>query len=199
MGPRAYRPSLARTLTAAHLSGRGLDTELYILSFDGLSTRSIPFGNAVSRRLGQSVPAYSSCLVLDKNMLRCLSFRGRHEPGLARAGFEKRPVPAGERSAQRADGVAGSGQGKAQEQGRGIAVNRLRRAPATDVIPSPCPSFFSRSASVALPGPRGRTSSADGLQLAGVLSASAAEAVRGCSPTTSTADCATTTTKESIS
>ena len=36
-----------------------------------------------------------------------------------------------------------------------------------------------QSASVALPGPRGRTSGADGLQRGGVLSASAAEAVRG--------------------
>jgi hypothetical protein len=40
---------------------------------------------------------------------------------------------------------------------------------------------FSRSASVALPGPRGRTSGADGRQPGGVLSASAAAAVRGCS------------------
>jgi hypothetical protein len=94
-------------------------------------------------------------------------------------------------------GAAGSGQGKAQEQGEGIAVKGLVSAPANDVVTFPCPSFFSQSASVALPGPRGRTSSADGLQLAGVLSASAAEAVRGRSPKISTTDCAGTTTKES--
>jgi hypothetical protein len=51
-------------------------------------------------------------------------------------------------------------------------------------VPAPlraATTAFSRSASVALPGPRGRTSGADGLQRAGALSASAAEAVRGCS------------------
>lgn len=39
---------------------------------------------------------------------------------------------------------------------------------------------FSKSASAALPGPRGRTGSVGGLQLAGVLNASAPEAVYGC-------------------
>jgi len=41
---------------------------------------------------------------------------------------------------------------------------------------------FSKSASAALPGPRGRTGSVGGLQLAGVLTASAPEAAHGCSP-----------------
>lgn len=57
-------------------------------------------------------------------------------------------------------------------------------------------SNISRSATAVLPGPRGRTSSADGLQLAGVLSASAPEAVRGCSASKAST---TITTKESIS
>jgi hypothetical protein len=56
--------------------------------------------------------------------------------------------------------------------GSGIAPARLR---ATT-------SLFSRSASVALPGPRRRTSGADGLRFAGGPPASAAEVVRGCSP-----------------
>jgi len=80
------------------------------------------------------------------------------------------------------------------------------KAPAADAFaPSRnggAASNFSRSASVVLPGPRGRTSSADGLQRAGVISASAAEAVRGCPPSiqamTSTTN-RTATTKENIS
>jgi hypothetical protein len=40
----------------------------------------------------------------------------------------------------------------------------------------------SRSASVALPGPRVRMGSADGLQLTGAHSASAVGVARGCSP-----------------
>lgn len=64
-------------------------------------------------------------------------------------------------------------------------MNREREAPLDVVIAlehdSSANTFF-RSASVAFPGPRGRTSGADGLQRGGVLSAPAAEAVRGCSP-----------------
>jgi hypothetical protein len=73
------------------------------------------------------------------------------------------------------------------------------RLPSGEGLATSAAFDFSQSASVALPGPRGRTSSAGGLQFAGAFSASAAEAVRGRSPKASSTDCATTTTKESIS
>jgi hypothetical protein len=53
--------------------------------------------------------------------------------------------------------------------------------PRTDDRPKPAVADFSRPASVALPGPRVRTSSADGLRLHGGCPVSRTEAVRGCS------------------
>jgi hypothetical protein len=60
-------------------------------------------------------------------------------------------------------------------------MNRELKAPSDDAIAlqrQAADAIF-RSATVALPGLRGRKSGADGPQLAGVLSASAPEAVRG--------------------
>jgi hypothetical protein len=71
-------------------------------------------------------------------------------------------------------------------------VKTLGKATCAPDFASPCGDGlatvvaidFSRSASVALPGSRGRTSSAGGLQPAGVPTSTAVEAVRGCSPST---------------
>lgn len=83
--------------------------------------------------------------------------------------------------------------------GKAIRASGIR-LPSGEGLATSAAFDFSQSASVALPGPRGRTSSAGGLQFAGGLPASSAEAVRGrSSAKTSSTDCATTTTKESIS
>ena len=86
-----------------------------------------------------------------------------------------------------------------------MTVKTLWRAALAEGFDSPrgesrpaLPATDFRPASVALPGPRGRTSSAGGRQLVAAHPASPAEAARGCSPTSQfgTSTTSTTTIKE---